>query len=130
MKIVDKETFLKLPSGVLFSFYQRIIFTDLCVKAETISETSDFSFLSIVGNVESGSSEDFFEKCERALEQGERLNLSFDMKDTIREGMFNPEQKFAVYEKEDLAGLFFIAGYVYATYYRNNIDALLVKNKE
>lgn len=100
MKIVDLKTFRALPEGTLYSKYKPISFDGLMIKGETWE--SDFLYQDLVGNLDAESSEKFHKQCEKA-EAG--ISVSLDFHVMGRDGLFDEDQLFAVYEKDDLAGL-------------------------
>lgn len=100
MRIVNLTRFRELPPGTVFSKYQPCCFGELMMKGDTWEH--DFLCQSLTGNIKSDSSEDFFNKC-RLMEQGESVDLDFDFYG--RDGLFEADQLFVVYEKKDLAAL-------------------------
>lgn len=101
MKIVNRETFLKMPSGTLFMKYEPCVFFDLCEKRATIHDI-DFWYISITNNIDSANTGEFVDSLTRAENDGVSINLSFDMS---RDGIFDDKQLFAVYEKADIIKL-------------------------
>ena len=103
MKIYKYKEFKKLPIGTLFSYYKHCSFRDIFIK-ESSKDYGDIDFMysSIVGAIEDESSEDFVDKCEK-MENGESVSVDFDSVE--REGLFDEEQLYAVYEKEDVEKL-------------------------
>lgn len=102
MKIVNLEQFLKMPNGTVFSKYEPCYFNGLMIKDMNSGEI-DFYYMSLIGNVDSTHTGDFFDKCEEAQKTGRSLKLDFDVIE--RNAMYNKNQLFAVYEKEDIEGL-------------------------
>lgn len=109
MRIVDFKTFLSLPEGTLFSKYQPCSFQVLCVKGESIHYLAsrlppfDFWYQSITDCVDVKNSEDLPPLLESAQYNGRSIPLCFERE--FRDGMFDDEQLFAVWEAEDVAGL-------------------------
>lgn len=102
MKIVDLETFRKLPVGMLFMKFTPCVFGELCSKGET--KEHDFLYQSITDEIECEGSEEFSEKLFAASENPNvSLKMDFDL--TSRDGYFENNQLFAVYEKADVLGL-------------------------
>lgn len=99
MKIVNLKQFLEMPIGTIFSKYEPCYFSDLMVKDKNSGEM-DFYCMTLIGNVESDHTGDFFDKCDEAQKKGTSLKLDFDV--TGRDAMFNKNQLFAVYEEEDI----------------------------
>lgn len=102
MKIINREEFLKLHSGTLFSEYEPCSFYGLLIKYDSCGY-NDYYENSLVGNVDSQSSEDLFNKLEVAEKEKTSLKLDFDI--CGRNGMYDDNQLYAVYEKDDIEGL-------------------------
>ena len=106
MKIVDKAEFYALPEGTLYSDYEPFIFSGLKIKQRTIyseGKPIDFAYECLIGNVESDSSNQFFDILYKAKKENASFKLDFDCCE--RDGLYDENQMFAVYEKEDLDGL-------------------------
>jgi len=108
MRIVDRMTFLAMPSGTLFSKYEPCIFGKLCIKGKTISfddtRPIDFFYVSIADAIDCHDDGDRADKL-FAAEAGARLAL--DLECESRDGCFDGDQLFAVWEDDDLADLIF-----------------------
>jgi len=103
MKIVSRQDFMQLPSGTVFSYYEPIVFRGLYIKdSEPEKNYPDFSCSDLIGAIENESSDDFFEKCQR-MEKGDSIPVDFEY--SGREGMFDDQQLYAVYEKNDVEEL-------------------------
>lgn len=106
MRIVNKQEFLSLPAGTLYSDYKHQIFDDLKIKHETIFHDKvpiDFVFENIIGNVMCNDSEECFKILLDAEENGSSFNLDFDC--PMRDALFEENQLFAIYEREDIVAL-------------------------
>lgn len=101
MRIMDRKTFLALPAGVLFSKYVPCIFGELCIKGDTWS--NDFLVQDIAGALQSTGSADEVDKLNDALVNGTKLVMDFNCMG--RDGMFDEDQLFAVWETDDVVGL-------------------------
>lgn len=101
MKIINKETFLKLPAKTIYSEYEPCIFDGLFVKGDTWP--CDYLEQNIIGNVYCSSSEEFSRILVQSEETGHSFNLDFDCNG--RNGLFDDKQLYAIYEKEDLENL-------------------------
>ena len=102
MKIVDRKTFLALPSSTLFAKYEPCVFGDLEIKHDSFK--NDFVTSGpLASRVMSDGSNDFFDKLQWAQVSGESLPMDFG--DTIRDGSFEENQMFAVYEDRDVIEL-------------------------
>ena len=101
MKIVNRKIFLKLPAGVLFSKYVPCIFDDLCIKGDTSGE-NDFWAQPIAGAVACNDTDEFIDVL-NAAESGSRFALDFECE--YRDGLFDADQLFAVWELQDVIAL-------------------------
>ncbi len=102
MKIVNLETFLSLPSGTIYSKYEPCCFDGLMMKGDSLMKTNDFIYQNLIGNIKAPSSEDFCCNCDK-MEQGESVELDFDFMG--RDGLFEEDQLFAIYENNDIKKL-------------------------
>jgi hypothetical protein len=102
MKIVNLQQFLALPGETLFCKYQPCAFGELEIKVENSGER-DFLTQDIAGAIAFNDSGEYVDKLEAAREQGTSLPMDFDFPG--RDGMFDDEQLFAVYERADVEAL-------------------------
>lgn len=97
MKIYTRKAFLQLPPGAIFCKGQKWFFQELCVKGET-NIYNDFYFQNLQW-IAGDSSEICFAQLDDMFENG----TSYPMEDTqIRDGCFNENDIFLVYEIDDL----------------------------
>ena len=102
MKIVDRKTFLQLDKETLYSKYEPCCFGDLKIKC--ISNMSDdFVNQGITNAIEYGSSGEYLDILELAEKNGESFTMDFDCPG--RDGCFDEDQLFAIWEKEDVEQL-------------------------
>ena len=101
MKIVGLEEFLKLPEDTVFMKYKPCAFEELCAKMKTLPH--DFALCTLTTEVDSVSSDDMFNRLDEALEIGGSVKMDFHS--NMRDGCFEKDQLFAIYEKEDVQGL-------------------------
>jgi hypothetical protein len=101
MKIVDLKTFLELPENTLYSKYGSCVFGDLQIKMETTH--NDFFTQQICDSIECSGSDEYFDKLEAAQHGGVSLKMDFDIMG--RDGLFENDQLFAVWENEDVEAL-------------------------
>ncbi len=106
MRIVNLETFRTMPPGTFFQKYAPEWFGNLAV----LDEVLDVDFLvnsitecPVYGKDESETSDNIADM----VENGASLPVSFDF--IARDGMFDKDQLFAVWEAEDLRGLIHFA---------------------
>jgi len=103
MKILTRREFLKTPSGTLWSYYEPCIFRGLSIKTTDSSDyENDFVYLDLIGEFDIPKDSEYAEICAR-MEQGESVSASFE--ETRREGLFDDNQLFLVYEKEDVKNM-------------------------
>ena len=96
MRIVEYDTFVKLPKGTMYCETEPCVFGEIQIKHETINEGKDWFYSSLQSNI---SYEDHFidsyDKCIR-----EEVDLDFDI--IQRDGMFDYDRKFAIYSQKDI----------------------------
>lgn len=105
MRIVNKKEFLELPQGTLYMKYFSVGDTgSLCIKSASIK---DFDWLyedlSGLWTNETNNSEEFFKLMDKA-----EKDSSISFKQCFigeRDGMFNTEDMFVVYDKDDIRNL-------------------------
>lgn len=106
MKIVNKEEFYNLPKGAVYSDYEPCVFSGLYIKQGNIhsrTEPIDFVYKDLIGNIDSDDTNHFVGILDDALINKSSLPLHFNSME--RDGLFDSNQLFAVYEKEDLEEL-------------------------
>lgn len=99
MKIVNLKTFLALPEGTIYCKYNQSSFGDLCIKYDSSSFGDDFVYAAVM-DIDSESGEDLWDKLDLAEKEGIAFPLDFEQ--TGRDGLFDPDQLFAVWEKTDV----------------------------
>jgi len=100
MKIVNHETFLKMPPNTVYTEFEPCVFSDLRIKGETWN--NDFCFQDVL-NVKAEGSEEFIDVLENARKNGNSFQLDLDCEG--RDGLFNEKQLYAVFEKQDITML-------------------------
>ena len=103
MKIVDRKTFLAIPGEVLFSKYSPCYFGPLEIRGDVWDHCNDFLSQEIAGAIESTGSGEFSDKLDDAQNYGGSLAMDFDS--CGRDGCFDEDQLFAVWEREDVLKL-------------------------
>jgi hypothetical protein len=98
MKIVTLEKFRKLPQGTLFMKYQPCVFDNLNAKGETWD--GDFLYENVTCEIHCTGDDDFANRLNSAQETDESLLMDFNATD--RDGCFDEDQLFAVYDKRDI----------------------------
>lgn len=107
MRIVDRNTFLKMPKGTLFMKYSPCSFGELCIKDGSIFHDSggnDFYYNSVTDTVDSPDSSELFDKL-LAAQEDSSISIPMDFDTYQRDGLFDYDQLFAVYEMKDVCGL-------------------------
>lgn len=102
MKILNRKQFLALENDVLYSKYEPCIFQNPCIKHQSLN-SNDFVYQSLVDAIDSSSSDDWANKLFNAEQESISLNMNFDC--AGRDGCFDDNQLFAVWEKEDVLAL-------------------------
>lgn len=105
MKIVDRKMFIAMPEGVVFAKYEPCNFGDLCIKGESITweNGNDFYYQDINAAVDSHSCGEFADKLFESQEKGTSVGMNFHVQG--RDGLFDKDQLFAVWEPEDVRAL-------------------------
>ena len=101
MKIVNRKTFLEMPSNTLFSKWSPCWFDDLTIKGESLGQ--DFLVQEIASAVKCNDSGEFADLCDDAARTGESVALDLDCMG--RDGCFDESQFFAVWEAQDVIAL-------------------------
>jgi hypothetical protein len=105
MKIVDRKTFLAMPRGTVYAKYAPCYFEDLAIKEDTW--TDDFLYqaindaLAMEPGIDCASQMD--DLAERSLATGSSIAMDFDC--LGRDGLFDEDQLFAVWEPQDVRAL-------------------------
>jgi len=107
MRIVNRQTFLKLPAGVLYAVYQKTgNFDTLNIKDDTMfsfdGRASDFWYQNCM-EIEADGTEEWLKVLTDAEDNGSSFNL--DLNCVSRDGLFDDEMLFAVFEQADLDSL-------------------------
>ena len=102
MRIVNLETFRALPPSTLFSKYEPCCFEGLCIKDETI-EVDFLTTSPLASAIVSRSSDVFVELLRKSEKDGSSIPMDFE---TLgRDGCFEDDQLFSIWEAEDLRAL-------------------------
>lgn len=102
MRIVGLKEFLALPDETLYCKYRSLAnFGDLCIKMNSIDDI-DFVYQNML-EIESDGGNDYTDKMFAAEEQGVSLKLDLDC--CGRDGMYDREAKFVVFDKVDVEAI-------------------------
>lgn len=104
MKILDRKQFLALPSGVLYSDFRYSVMEGLYIKYDTTAG-GDWVKLSFLDSPFTFTEDysDIHEIYEKSHKEGASFIMDYDC--TVRDGLYEEDDLFAVYEKEDLIKL-------------------------
>lgn len=106
MRIVDRKTFLGMPVGTVFSKYDPSIIREPMVKLDTLEargEVIDFYYSSLTDEVDCSGSIERDGIMDLAVIEGARFALHFNTQ--CRDGLYDADQLFAVWERADVTGL-------------------------
>lgn len=101
MRIVNREEFLAMPAGTVFAKYKPCIFDDLEIKGGSL--TNDFYAQELSVPIKAASDHEFSDILYRAEADGCEVELDFY--NEYRDGLYDKDQLFAVYSKEDVQQL-------------------------
>ena len=101
MKLYRLKDFLLLPRGTVYSSYIPCVLSDLYIKGDSIKDF-DFFTTDLIDCLKNTGSEDNQSKHEM-LQIGKNIPLDHDT--GSRDGMFDEERLFAVYDTQDIKGL-------------------------
>jgi hypothetical protein len=106
MKIVDEATFLKLPAGTIYAKYQPCVFDEIAIKDESVPRDGPVTWYLqelMPWFADNSGSDDYFDTL-HAIERGEP-SPPFDYDCTVKDGCYEHDQLFAVFEKPDVEAL-------------------------
>lgn len=96
MKIVNREDFLKLPEGTFFCKGKQWYWDNFSVKG--YSFINDFQYMNLC-DIQADSSDQLVDRYDEMLEKG----TSYPLRDSMgRDGFFEEDAVFLIYEREDL----------------------------
>lgn len=102
MRILNLKEFRELPEGTVFMKYVPCCFEELSVKGETLDY--DFWDSDIVTDILCSGSDEMIQILAKA-EHDSSFSVDLDVDIEGRDGCFNEDQLFAVYEQKDIDGL-------------------------
>lgn len=101
MRIVDRKTFLSLPEGTVYSkISEGFDIDELCVKMNSAGYGNDWIYIKINDFHYGESSSETFDKLEEMEGSGE--NIDINCEETMRDGLYENDQMFAVFSKYDI----------------------------
>ena len=101
MKIVSRKEFLAMPPDTLYAKYQPCYFDALEIKGETLP--ADFLTQQIVDAIARKDSGEFSDLLHESQTTGKSVKFDFDCQG--RDGCFDDDQLFAVWERDDVLAL-------------------------
>jgi hypothetical protein len=96
MRIYNKKDFLKLPDGTFFAKGIQWSMDGFCIKGNSLE--NDFYYLNLV-NIDFFNSKELSDRYEEMLSHGSSYPIN---QNEGRDGMFDDEDIFLVFEIEDL----------------------------
>ena len=105
MKIIGRDQFLALPSHAVYSKYTDENLEELSVKQDTVPSGTDFRYQGLVTTIDSEgpARKGFCLTLSEAASTG--LSVAMDFESSWRDGLFEEDQLFAVWEEADIRGL-------------------------
>lgn len=103
MRIINRKEFVALPPGTLFMKYCPLCFDQLCIKDDTINGGQDFCVNDVTNTILCGGSREMQDILFTKGESGESIKMDFNA--AGRDGCYDEDQLFAIYEREDVLGL-------------------------
>ena len=106
MRIVDRQTFLAMPEGTVFAKYDPSIIREPMVKCDSIAirgELKDFRYVGLTDQVDCSGSFERDGIMDLAEIEGTPFALHFNTQS--RDGLFDADQLFAVWDRDDVEGL-------------------------
>jgi hypothetical protein len=103
MKLLNREEFLKLPEGTLYAKYYQDLFGDICVKDASIGaeeEIGDFYTMPLI-NISDDVFDNDHSDASDSFVKTMQCDLDFDCYG--RDGFFDKDQLFAVFEAKELS---------------------------
>lgn len=96
MKVYNRKDFLNLPQGTIFCKGTKWYFDNISVKGSSLN--NDFVYVDLC-NIEANDTGQWVDRLEESLLKGVSFPIN---KDSARDGMFDDNSVFLVFEKEDL----------------------------
>lgn len=96
MKIINREEFLKMPSGTVYCKGKPWYWEQICVKRESLE--NDWYYLEL-DQVPANDSGEWVENQERMLETGGEMPIQII---EARDGCFDDKEIFLIYSQDDL----------------------------
>lgn len=101
MRIITRQELLGLHEGAVYSEYAPCHFGTFQIKGESLK--NDWYYQEISNAIAADSSDEAFEKLLLAQDGKQTFSMDFDC--MSRDGLFDEDQLYAVWEKEDVEAL-------------------------
>lgn len=103
MRIVNRKEFLAMPSGTVYCKYERMgILGDLCIKYRSLK--ADWYYLALADFDDCNDSTEFVDKLDQ-MEKDPKLSYPLNCDTTARDGLFEDNEMFMVYDKKDVMNI-------------------------
>ena len=103
MKILNRKEFLKMPENTIFAKYEPCVFGTLSIKYENCGN-HDFFSNTFVDSIDCNDTGEFFNLLDKA-EKDSNFSIKMDFNSCGRDGLFEENELYAVWEKEDIEKL-------------------------
>lgn len=104
MRIITRDEFIPLPRGTVFSLYQSLgNIGPPKVKECKGDWVPDFCYSDLTDSIEYQNTDEFVKKMIEYEKSGETFRL--DLTTISRDGLYDADQLFAVYDEEDIKAL-------------------------
>lgn len=101
MKIVDYNEFIETPKYTIYSEYYDCNICDIHCKGDVINNKSDWFYSQLTNNLEYNS--DVYSEAFLEMENGKSIDI--DVTTIQRDGMYDNDRRFIIYEKNDIIEL-------------------------
>lgn len=98
MKIINRKQFLEIPEGTIYSKFDPYIIDGLYIKNESLG--NDWYYQDLINSIECNDSGEYTDKLFKARDDP-KYELRQDYNVNQRDGLFNEEQLFLIYDKDD-----------------------------
>lgn len=104
MKLVNKEEFLSLPNGIIYSYYEPTgNIEGLYTKTESLH--NDWVYEDLIGDIDCGDTD--FGELVLNIEDNREIEFRMDLECGRRDGMYKTQEMFVVYDEVDVRRLFY-----------------------
>jgi len=111
MKIINRKQFLEAPEGTIYSEFKPCIINGLYIKNESYglyiknkSLGNDWYYQDLINSMDYNDSREYTDKLLKAKDDP-KYELRQDYNVSQRDGLFDEEQLFLIYDKDDVVKL-------------------------